>query len=115
MKVKYQIYIKLLKYALFSKMETNPSSSITISVLPSFSKIFQKIVYNRLMSYLTSCNILINIPFVIHILQPWLFLKWLLKSSDAIDNKYYSIGVFIDLSKAFDTLDHTILIGKLEY
>jgi len=31
------------------------------------------------------------------------------KISKAIDNNYFSIGVFIDLSKAFDTLDHNIL------
>jgi len=37
------------------------------------------------------------------------------KISDAIDNKYYSLGVFIDLSQAFDTLYHNILLGKLEY
>jgi len=35
------------------------------------------------------------------------------KISDAIDNKYYSFGVCIDLSKAFDTLDHNSLLGKL--
>ena len=36
------------------------------------------------------------------------------KISTAIDKGEYSIGVFIDLSKAFDTLDHSILFDKLE-
>ena len=33
----------------------------------------------------------------------------------AIDNNRFSCGVFIDLQKAFDTVDHKILIKKLEY
>ena len=37
------------------------------------------------------------------------------KISTAIDNSEYSAGVFIDLSKAFDTLDHHILHDKLEH
>ena len=36
-------------------------------------------------------------------------------SSTAIDNSEYSAGVFIDLSEAFDTLDHHILYDKLEH
>ena len=37
------------------------------------------------------------------------------KISQKIDSKNYSMGIFIDLSKAFNTIDHKILIDKLEY
>ena len=37
------------------------------------------------------------------------------KISQKIDSKTYSMGIFIDLSKAFDTINHKILIDKLEY
>ena len=34
--------------------------------------------------------------------------------SNCIENKNYAVGVFIDLKKAFDTVDHKIMLKKLE-
>lgn len=41
-------------------------------------------------------------------------MELVIKVSKAIDNNEYTIGTFVDLSKAFDTVNHDILLYKLQ-
>ena len=88
-----------------------------ISVLPVFSKIFEKVVYNRLFDYFNKFNVLSQNQYgfrkghstslALHHLYD--------KISAAIDKKKFTVGIFLDLSKAFDTVDHGNLLKKLEH
>ena len=44
-----------------------------------------------------------------------ILLKWHIMNdlNEELDNKLFCIGIFIDLSNAFDTVDHKLLIRKL--
>ena len=88
-----------------------------ISVLSSFSKIFEKVVYQRLSSYLTKENVLYAHQYGFRSGHEtnMAVLQMIDKITEAIDDNSYSMGVFVDLSKAFDTLDHGILLHKLEH
>jgi exonuclease III len=86
-----------------------------ISVLPYFAKYLEKIMYDRLSSYVKKANI---IHYSQHGFQQghstfMALLDMEDRISKAIDNNEYSIGIFIDLAKAFDTVDHNILLKKI--
>jgi hypothetical protein len=88
-----------------------------ISILPSFSKIFEKAMSNRLMSFLESKTLLVDNQFGFRKKRStyMALMEMYDKISLAMDNHEYSVGIFIDLSKAFDTINHSILIEKLSY
>lgn len=95
---------------------TNVHKYRPISVLPIFSKKFEKCLYKRLRTFLTSCNILSENQhgFRMRHSTTTALLNFVDKVSYAIDSRQFTIGLFLDLSKAFDTLDLVILLRKLE-
>ena len=88
-----------------------------VSVLPAFSKILERVMYNRLLSFLNNHNIPSDnqYGFRKHHSTPYALACLCDKISSAIEKKECTVGIFINLSKAFDTVDHNILISKLEH
>ena len=92
----------------------NPSNYRPISILNFTSKIFEKLLHTRLITYLDKNKLLyknqygyrknhrtshavLNVTELIH---------------TAISSNEYTIAMFLDLSKAFDTVDKNILTEK---
>ena len=93
-----------------------PENYRPISTLCSFSQIFEKLVYKQLTSYIEKYKIINECQFGFRkghsTEQAITEITDNLKKS--IDNNLYTCGVFLDFAKAFDTVNHAILLKKLE-
>ena len=88
-----------------------------ISLLSIFDKIIEKLVHKRLYNFLEQNNILYHNQFGFrkNNSTTYALLQITEKIKETIENRKFGCGIFIDLRKAFDTVNHTILLKKLEH
>ena len=88
-----------------------------ISLLSNLDKILEKLMHSRLSTFLNIKDIIYPLQFgfrqnystsyaLIHLTET---------IKEALDQGKYGCGIFVDLQKAFDTVDHNILLGKLKH
>ena len=96
--------------------KSNLSNYRPISVLSCFSEILKRIMYNRLYQYLTENKILYPKQFSFQTghLTEHAIVQLVDQVLEFFEHNKYTLGVFIDLFKAFDTVDHLMLLKKLE-
>ena len=95
----------------------NISNYRPIALLPFISKIFERCIFNRLLNYATTCNLLTPHQFgftkgkstqdAIIMLTEQIY-----ECFNKLDGSF-CLNIFIDFQKCFDTINHTILINKL--
>ena len=88
-----------------------------ISLLPVMSKSLERIFYKRLCSFLSQLDFFHQYQFGFrkkHSTSNALTVM-VENVTKAFEEKKYTLGVFLDLSKAFDTIDHNILLYKLHH
>ena len=88
-----------------------------VSLLCILAKVFEKIMYNRLIDFLDIYKIIVENQFGFRKMHSsYMALMTMMdKLIQSRESNEYVIGIFLDFSKAFDTVDHTILLSKLHH
>ena len=84
-----------------------------ISLLPAISKVFERIIYNQLIDYISAFLSPLLGGFRKGCSTEHVLLKFLQTCKASLDNKELAGAILMDLSKAFDCIDHNLLIAKL--
>jgi hypothetical protein len=97
-----------------SKDKEQFSNYRPISLLSSVSKIYEKIIYKRLYNYIEPALYEKQFGFRSKRSTIHAILEFCTDIIESFENKQVTMATFLDLSKAFDTIDHRILINKLQ-
>ena len=111
--------LKICKVVPIHKGEStqNVNNYRPISLLSIFDKIIEKLMHKRLYEFLNLHEILFNNQFGFRKNNSTSFalIQITEKIKESIEKKKYGCGIFIDLRKAFDTVNHEILLKKIDH
>lgn len=93
---------------------TEPGNYRPIAIISPFGKILERLVYNQMVLFLEKHSILYNYQFGFRkgYSTEYAILEIIDNLKKAIDKKSITCGIFLDFSKAFDTINHDILLKK---
>ena len=98
-----------------SKLETG--NYRPISLLSNLNKLLEKLMYARVYKFLNEKNCFYELQFGFRTRHSTThtLIEITERLRQALDNNMVACGIFIDLQKAFDTVNHSILLDKLEH
>jgi len=88
-----------------------------ISILPGISKIFEKVMYNQITDHFNDNNLfyLSQYGFRKGHNTEYATVELINRITSEMDENKSPLNIYLDMSKAFDTIDHVILLEKLEH
>lgn len=119
--LKYGIFPEKLKLALvkpiYKKGDRNEFGNYRpVGILPAWSKLFELAIAEQLMQFMVDCKLFRNNQhaYLKNKSTQTAIFDFLSRITEALEGGHLVLGMFLDLSKAYDCLDYNILLEKME-